>query len=890
MKGMERQLLEALEKMESRDTVSQGSEVLHRMVEELDPNSFGELSWLLRTLFSSRATPTSVWARREHLFLLPAIARHFGAGALTPLVLKDKLLPVLLTALERASDVGTAAGTTSCARDLQAQTQVVDYVGRVFCDLANELALAVGSGGAEYLQKVAQVLVNTLLQPLDPCSGWDMAVKRRCGVVLSTLLPVLLGKLPPSGEDHVLDDFLTEATLRLMQGIVALPSAQEGILQCLAQLACARPAAFLGSGGAVTRRLADFCTAHLLRTPSAAPSYSAEAVEAAEAVVGRPSSPMRTGELTRELALMCCLCLRHLAEDVAPLLSDGADFASEHREVVLSALARDNLNLQRLVRSNELLRQAIARAWRAWSLDAPPRRADSAHPEAPSRPHAYEMRKANSMGRLTGPLLREPISDLRPQHRCLSPGAHKTRLPSPALGPEATRLPRSRPLQQRAHAARGRCPRPHECRGSPATASSARAAPAPEEEEERLNGAPQRPTSASSSSGSRREQVPALAAADVGPPAVGGEALPSARASVAAGAGSAGARHLAAVAADAAAAVARGGAEPSDCRLSSASPASLPPHADGSTQTLAAASGQGSATQASVGAGRLPPQVRPNAAQPSEVPKGAAAEPPAATNPGGRLPPPTRGAVPCTAEGAAPCRSAPIPAMREGAGAAPSGPSCSGGSARPASAARGSHISGSDAAPEVADLANSPRDHVATALQWAAAGHVVEAFRTVFRLGNEASLLTLLGSLVRRQAWSRLPVTEARYLARILVRLACKESKLRSQLAVGRPPSSAAEVCAWLAELGAVAGGTALLAHEDLLDLRSALFSLSALPGHAGQAAASAYQGLFEQPNEPEPGWAFEHGCGPSLRSGSSFGGLVPTAVNCPLLCDFMGS
>lgn len=132
MKGMERQLLEALEKMESRDTVNQGSEVLHRMVEELDPNSFGELSWLLRTLFSSRATPTSVWARREHLFLLPAIARHFGAGALTPLVLKDKLLPVLLTALERASDVGTAAGTTSCARDLQAQTQVVDYVGRVF--------------------------------------------------------------------------------------------------------------------------------------------------------------------------------------------------------------------------------------------------------------------------------------------------------------------------------------------------------------------------------------------------------------------------------------------------------------------------------------------------------------------------------------------------------------------------------------------------------------------------------------------------------------------------------------------------------------------------------------------------------------------------------------
>jgi len=252
MRLLERRVLEALEKLESRDTVEQGAQTLRGIIEGLDPSSLGDLCWLLRSLFSDRVTPSRTWARREQLLLLPAVVQHFGRSTVTTSVLKERILPILIAALERAHDVGSsaaAAGGGVGARELQAQaqTQVVEVVGRVFGEIVQGLMAVEEGKNQEGFLEVSTAVLDTLLNPLDPGSGWDMAVKRRCILVLSALLPVLLRDAPVHGQDSRMDDHMENLGLRLMQGIMTVPGAQDGMLQCLAQLACSRPAAVASS-------------------------------------------------------------------------------------------------------------------------------------------------------------------------------------------------------------------------------------------------------------------------------------------------------------------------------------------------------------------------------------------------------------------------------------------------------------------------------------------------------------------------------------------------------------------------------------------------------------------------------------------------------------------
>uniref|UniRef100_A0A7S2NGJ4 Uncharacterized protein n=1 Tax=Zooxanthella nutricula TaxID=1333877 RepID=A0A7S2NGJ4_9DINO len=132
-------------------------------------------------------------------------------------------------------------------------------------------------------------------------------------------------------------------------------------------------------------------------------------------------------------------------------------------------------------------------------------------------------------------------------------------------------------------------------------------------------------------------------------------------------------------------------------------------------------------------------------------------------------------------------------------------------------------------------------------MRYAAAGHVDRAFRCVFSLGNEQSLLGLLARLESEVAWPKLPEAEARYLAGLLVRLLCKDP-------LGRP---AAETSAWLETLVVrMPGGLALLEDEDHAALHGALFSLSGTPGAAGRSAACVYYALFQEPQDAANRWA----------------------------------
>mmetsp|Transcript_173485 Transcript_173485/g.550706 ORF Transcript_173485/g.550706 Transcript_173485/m.550706 type:complete len:1090 (+) Transcript_173485:272-3541(+) len=990
MRLLERRVLEALEKLESRDTVEQGAQTLRGIIEGLDPSSLGDLCWLLRSLFSDRVTPSRTWARREQLLLLPAVVQHFGRSTVTTSVLKERILPILIAALERAHDVGSsaaAAGGGVGARELQAQaqTQVVEVVGRVFGEIVQGLMVVEEGKNQEGFLEVSTAVFDTLLNPLDPGSGWDMAVKRRCILVLSALLPVLLRDAPVHGQDSRMDDHMENLGLRLMQGIMTVPGAQDGMLQCLAQLACSRPAALAaaraGGDGAMARRLVELCAGHLARTPSAVPSYSAAsateaASEAAEVAGWHASSPRKSGELTRELALMCCLCLQHLAEDVAPVLTHGLDFLSEHKEVVLAALSRDNLNLQRLVRSNELLRQAIARSWRAWQreeIGPPPGDAGSDRDGSPARSREREFSKVASMRELTGPLLRDPVSDLRPLRRCLSPGSRRSRLPPAGSGLESVRAARGgiKPLQDRGMPVHRRGPRPMSAgshpsassRGPPLAASSSRVAPSTNDEQRRdstggqerneavqqspLSPRPMMSTSASQISLCRQGSCQALCHAEAchGSPSGGvetyadcavGEALPppqpygagsdespasrrpsSSAGASAAGGGRVGAKHLVASAA-AASPGAASEVEGSPRRLLSKGSAGASTQtadaADGETQTMAhwdraeEAGGRPAASAETMGAqfgpagpsgaGRLPPSA---AGRVSEEVAGSRTSSKAHVfrNSGGPLPPPAQGAVPgVTPSAAVQPSSANAGQMPSTSGALPPHLVAREASGKlPPPVAQAQDETKQQQQQQQQQLQQLPRcplepsagtvvgadgdwklPHLAVALSSAASGRVDEAFRTVFRFGNEASLIGLLCRLERSAAWSLLPEAEARYLARLLVKLACKDpASGHGVVEVGSHLSTATEVCFWLEALAGLPGGAALLELEDLPSLRSALFSLSAAPGVAGRSAASAYHLIFE-PNHghcDELDEAFGLGCVPTLRSGGGFGGLL---------------
>lgn len=177
----------------------------------------------------------------------------------------------------------------------------------------------------------------------------------------------------------------------------------EGLLQCLVQLANDEA----GRAGLLprARELAELCASHLLQTPSAQPLYVRQA-KAELAISESPQRTHRARELTRELAMVCCLLLQRLAQEllVEAGAAEGEEAAKETseersleplREQVLTSLHRDNLNLHRLTRGHEPLRRAIAAARQAWEAEVG---AEVARP--PPKPRHRGMKSALAMREL----------------------------------------------------------------------------------------------------------------------------------------------------------------------------------------------------------------------------------------------------------------------------------------------------------------------------------------------------------------------------------------------------------------------------------------------------------------------------------------------------------
>jgi len=330
-------VLQALEKLEERHTFEQGSRQLHEVLGGLLPDSKEELAWFLRTVFDERKPLHFTKGRREQLLLLVHVAQHFGRLLVSTGALQDRVLPCLLHALRTP--------------DMQ------DTVARAICEILHTLA---ADGDADTLLAVFPLVTKTCLEPLVQGTGWEVDVKHRSVSVLAALTSTLLNKLSALGEARGNDVELmvgNYATL-LVQCMAVNPGVHEGLLLCLSKLAACHGSSIVPHAC----RLAELCTVHLIETPSGVPDYVQEQLQKPDRV--RSESPKR-GTLTRELARVCCLCLQHIAADVAPLLKEEQGLVQQHGDVV-AALSRENLNLQRLTRGTEPLRQAIVDASQAW--------------------------------------------------------------------------------------------------------------------------------------------------------------------------------------------------------------------------------------------------------------------------------------------------------------------------------------------------------------------------------------------------------------------------------------------------------------------------------------------------------------------------------------------
>jgi len=388
----EQTVLQALERLEDKHTAERGVSLLEEVVE--DSNSVEELNWFLRTVFDPKRPLVSVKARQQQLLLFRSIVRRFhtvggeDAVAVTTAALKEKILPTLVVSL-KSSDLQDAVVTTL--------HDILDcHVPEESPEMACHGFLAAG-----------KVILQALLDPLALGMGWDSEVKRRCVTTLAALMPELLQKArlaagdaaAPSEEDAELDrtfipgaggsssgevqELLKTFSRLLVQCLEVSSELHEGLLHCLAQLASDE----VGQAGLApyATELSELCAAHLTETPSAQPAYVPK--QPSDARQRAESEPRHSRELTRDLALVCCACLRNLAEgglllgaeDGAPAEdasdaaetppSDGDPLTPERhqlREKVLSALGRENLNLHRLTRGHEQLRRGIAVAKHAW--------------------------------------------------------------------------------------------------------------------------------------------------------------------------------------------------------------------------------------------------------------------------------------------------------------------------------------------------------------------------------------------------------------------------------------------------------------------------------------------------------------------------------------------
>jgi len=411
---VEQTVLQALERLNKRDTLELGSRQLQEVLVDLEPQ---RLVWFLRTVFDDKKPLQSVLARREQLLLLTTLVQQFPDAVLSSNALQDRILPTLLGAL-RMSDIQ-------------------DTVARVCCEIFTHMC---PDGDVEKFLVVCPIVVKAFLDPLVLGAGWDTLRKQRCLSVFGAVVPVLLAKAMLVDTEPRVQATMAGFVSLLCHGLAANPGLHEGLLQCLVHIASC------GGDSLVphAHRLAETCAKHLSETPSVVPAYAQPSVPAES---GHGESPPRRFILTRELALVCCVCLKHLADSVAPLLAKPAhEELLKLRPTVEVALGRENLNLQRLTRGNEPLRVAITHAWQAWhviSSQAPlPRRPQS--PGALSGPWqcdgAYS--RQQQLRDLTQPLLENQVPDMRPGTR-----------PSPAP------VPQQHPRRQRPASA-GHCGRP----------------------------------------------------------------------------------------------------------------------------------------------------------------------------------------------------------------------------------------------------------------------------------------------------------------------------------------------------------------------------------------------------------------------------------------------
>lgn len=429
----EQLVLQSLERLEDKDTVERGVLQLEEVLASLCTAE--ELTWFLRIAFDNRRPLQSARARREQLMLLPSVIHRFHATSASreaASALRDKVLPLLVIALKSADTQDAAIAS--------------------LMELWECLVPGDGSENPDYPKRfleAGRAILQALLDPLALGNGWDIAVKKRCVTVLAALTPEVLRKAKIA--EHVAEEsdtgslaelrsFLEVYAQLLVQALAVSPSLQEGLLHCLALMAADKTGVGRQGLWVHARALAELCVSHLTDTPSAAPSYAARPPER-----DRAESPPRGGgaQLTRELAMTCCACLRHLASlllmpkswDPEGGAADGEGSRGLIPEAELkrleadvhAALDRDNINLHRLTRGNEPLRRAIVAARHAWNggsqTDSSPK-----PPEHRCRPLSGGPTKAAAQN------MREPTPPPAPRpHRGRSPA--RTPGSKPAEGP-----------------------------------------------------------------------------------------------------------------------------------------------------------------------------------------------------------------------------------------------------------------------------------------------------------------------------------------------------------------------------------------------------------------------------------------------------------------------
>mmetsp|Transcript_109573 Transcript_109573/g.353659 ORF Transcript_109573/g.353659 Transcript_109573/m.353659 type:complete len:805 (-) Transcript_109573:166-2580(-) len=740
VRGRERQheqsVLRALERLEGKDTLELGVWQLRGVLGGLQ--SHEELAWFLRTVFNDRKPHESARARKELLLLLPDVVRQFGISIFSASVLRDRVLCILVGALRHP--------------DMQ-------EVAKAICAIIEDPVPDETNGTQSRFLEVASAMLKALLDPLLPSAGWDVVVKQRCVLVLVGLTPTILeksGQFPrEQGVAALLDSYAT----CLVQALTANPKLQEGLLQCIAQMAAKSSICLTVHA----HHLVELCTTHLTETPSAA-STCAPSNER-----GRSESPKRN-TLTRELALACCQCLQHLAGSVGPLLADDQGL-SRHRRAVEAALSRENLNLHRLNRSNEPLRQAIACAWLAWhgSGAAAPSGGDG------SARGAFDPNRAASAGSLRCKHRRQPS-----RGPCQRPRWSGSLLsPGPAEAFAGAGIGCSGP---------GSEPGGH-CTGAAAAAAAALAPPSPLLEPSGGLGPP-------------ASQSTLLLAVPGAMP--GGELV----------AEQLGRESEQCQLGDLAASELREGSAPGGSAAQTGAPHDV--HAGPTQVAQSDRASQMSPRPVDDGAGHVPPWCAGLAtAEPVSALLAPAVSAPVA------LAPAAVGSS-CRPNGAG--GAGPVPLVLCGAAEVACSPPPKASILETGMEPAGWLAASDDDAP-----------YLSVALRHAAAGRVDLALQCVFQFGNERTLRAVLRQLDCSADWLRLPPAEARYLARLLVRLVCRE-----------PLAAAArEACTWLRSLLQVPGGPGLLAAEDLPGLQGALFCLSSAGGEPGLCAASAYRELL---------------------------------------------